>query len=98
MQEDIIVIGAGASGMMAAITAAVNGGQVLILEQLSQPGKKLYATGNGKCNYTNRYQEMECYRGEDRSFIERALGHFSCDDTLREFRRMGILPDRKSVV
>ena len=47
MQEDIIVIGAGASGMMAAITAAVNGGQVLILEQLSQPGKKLYATGNG---------------------------------------------------
>ena len=48
MQEDIIVIGAGASGMMAAITAAVNGGQVLILEQLSQPGKKLYATGNGK--------------------------------------------------
>lgn len=95
MQEDIIVIGAGASGMMAAITAAVNGGQVLILEQLSQPGKKLYATGNGKCNYTNRYQEMKCYRGEDRSFIERALGHFSCDDTLREFRRMGILPQER---
>ena len=50
MQEDIIVIGAGASGMMAAITAAVNGGQVLILEQLSQPGKKLYAKiGRASC-------------------------------------------------
>ena len=50
MQEEVIVIGAGASGMMAAVTAAGEGCKVLVLEQLSQPGKKIYATGNGKCN------------------------------------------------
>ena len=48
MQEEVIVIGAGASGMMAAVTAAGEGCKVLVLEQLSQPGKKISATGNGK--------------------------------------------------
>ena len=75
MQEEVIVIGAGASGMMAAVTAAEKGCRVLVLEQLSQPGKKIYATGNGKCNYTNDHQTPECYRGEDPEFIRKALEH-----------------------
>ena len=95
MQEEVIVIGAGASGMMAAVTAAERGCRVLVLEQLSQPGKKIYATGNGKCNYTNAHQKPECYRGEEPEFIRRALQHFSCGETLETFRRMGILPQAR---
>lgn len=85
MQEEVIVIGAGASGMMAAVTAAGEGCKVLVLEQLSQPGKKIYATGNGKCNYTNEHQSPECYRGEEPGFIRKALAHFSYRETLDTF-------------
>ena len=95
MQEEVIVIGAGASGMMAAVTAAEKGCRVLVLEQLSQPGKKIYATGNGKCNYTNDHQTPECYRGEDPEFIRKALAHFSCRETLAAFWKMGILPQAR---
>lgn len=95
MQEEVIVIGAGASGMMAAVTAAEKGCRVLVLEQLSQPGKKIYATGNGKCNYTNDHQTPECYRGEAPEFIRKALAHFSCQETLEAFRKMGILPQAR---
>ena len=45
--------GSGASGLMAGIMAARNGAAVTILEQNEKPGKKIYATGNGRCNYTN---------------------------------------------
>ena len=50
---DVIVIGAGASGMMAAIVAAGKGARVLVLEHKDKIGKKILATGNGKCNFTN---------------------------------------------
>ena len=51
--RDIIVVGAGASGLMAAIHAARCGASVLILEHMERPGKKLLMTGNGRCNFTN---------------------------------------------
>lgn len=92
LEEEIIVAGAGASGMMAAVTAAQNGGRVLLLEKLKKPGKKLLATGNGRCNFTNRRQERDCYRGTDMDFIWESLHKFSQEDTLRIFYEMGILP------
>ena len=52
-QQDVLVIGAGASGMMTAITAARRGLSVTVLEHMDKPGKKILATGNGKCNFTN---------------------------------------------
>lgn len=52
---DVIVIGGGASGMMAALTAAENGRSVVLLERQSRVGRKLLATGNGRCNL-NHYQ------------------------------------------
>ena len=51
--HDAIVIGAGAAGMMAAITAAQNGRRVLLLEKNDRPGRKLRITGKGRCNVTN---------------------------------------------
>lgn len=55
---DVIVIGGGAAGMSAAICAARNGAKTIIIDKNNKPGKKLYATGNGKCNLTN---EDICY-------------------------------------
>ena len=52
----LIVIGAGAAGMMAAISAAKNGipgSEILVLERNEKPGKKIYITGKGRCNLTN---------------------------------------------
>ncbi len=88
-----IVIGAGASGMMAAV-AASGQGKVLVLERLKRAGKKLSATGNGKCNFTNERVSPDCYHG-DRGLIASVLAQFSRDDTLDFFRGIGIYPKNK---
>lgn len=61
MSEQIIVAGAGAAGMMAAIAAARQGSRVLLLEQNEKPGKKLYLTGKGRCNVTNACNTEEIF-------------------------------------
>ncbi len=94
-QWDVIVIGAGAAGMTAAIVAARNGASVLILEKLDKAGKKLLATGNGKCNFTNAKMEADCYYG-DRNFVEHVLQQFSVIDALDFFRSIGIYPKEKN--
>ena len=73
---DVVVVGAGASGMMAAITAARNGAYVLVLEHMDRAGKKILATGNGKCNYTNEKQGLSYYRGENPAFVLPVLKQF----------------------
>lgn len=88
--NEIIVIGGGASGMMAAITAAEAGSQVLLLEQKEIPGKKLMMTGNGRCNFTNTNQSPNDYRGADPDFAWQVLRHFTYQDTLRFFMKLGI--------
>lgn len=58
-----IIIGAGASGLMAACELSKTTDSILILERMNQPGKKILATGNGKCNLTNLYMNENCFRG-----------------------------------
>ena len=94
-QWDLLVIGAGASGMMAAITAARENKKVCILEKLDKAGKKLLATGNGKCNYTNAVMHAECFHG-DHSFIEQVLNQFTVEDCLQFFHSIGIYPKNKN--
>ena len=94
-QYDIVIIGAGASGMMAAITAARNGKKVCILEKLDKAGKKILATGNGKCNFTNAVMNEACFHGE-KAFIQYVLDQFSVEDCLEFFRSIGIYPKSKN--
>ena len=61
MNYDIIVIGAGAAGMMAAITAGRQGARVCLLEKNEKPGKKIYITGKGRCNLTNACDTEELF-------------------------------------
>ena len=74
----IAIIGGGASGMAAALAAAENpGAQVVLLERQARLGRKLQATGNGRCNLTNLHALQGGYHGEDPGFQEYALGFFS---------------------
>lgn len=88
---DISVLGGGASGMMAAICAARVGASVVLLECNDSLGRKLLATGNGKCNFTNKYMKPACYFSQAPDFVETALGLFSEKDTVSFFRELGVL-------
>ena len=88
---DVIIIGGGASGMMAALAAAENGRSVLLLERQSRVGRKLLATGNGRCNLTNYNTSPARYHGEDGGFCAYALRAFDVGSTLQYFASLGLL-------
>lgn len=88
---DVIVIGSGASGMIAAIEAKKRGNDVCILERLSKVGKKILATGNGKCNLSNLSLKENDYRSEVPTFPYDVLKSHKVKDTLQYFEQLGIL-------
>ena len=95
--HDKIIIGAGAAGLMAAYSAceirndAMEKPDVLILDGEDDIGKKITATGNGKCNFTNTYQAEECYRSSDPAKAFRIIKSFDHMKTLELFKSFGIL-------
>lgn len=89
---DIIIVGAGASGLTAAIHAARKGADVLILEHMDRAGKKILSTGNGKCNFTNEKQGIAYYNGKNPAFVLPALRQFGVQETLQFFEELGIYP------
>lgn len=90
----VAVIGAGASGLMAAIAAARAGASVTILEQKEKVGKKILATGNGHCNFTNDRMDISCYHGND--FAIHMIEKFSVRETIAFFRELGIFPHERN--
>ncbi|BBE30600.1 flavoprotein [Tepiditoga spiralis] len=88
----IVVIGGGASGLMAAISAAKLGAKVTILEKMNKPGKKILASGNGKCNYTNINTNINNYHGKDKKFIESIINNFNVNSTIEFFKQIGVYP------
>lgn len=96
---DVCVIGGGAAGLVAAISAKRQGRSVLILEHTNRVGKKLLATGNGRCNFTNVNQDLSNYRGASSEFINTVLEQFGYEDTIRFFKELGIIPkDRNGYI
>ena len=91
-KRQVVITGAGASGLMAAIMAARKGAAVTVLEQNEKPGKKICATGNGRCNFSNLAKPDDAYRGEHPEFAEGALVQFSVEDTIEFFKEIGIYP------
>jgi len=68
---DVCIVGAGAAGLSAAITLSKTGKSIVVLDSNEKAGKKLYATGNGRCNLTNEYMEYEnCYHSENEKYVE----------------------------
>ena len=77
--------------MTAAIFAAREGAQVVLLEHKDRVGKKILSTGNGRCNLSNRLQEPFCYRSGQPDFPWKALGTFTLPMTLEYFEDLGVL-------
>lgn len=90
--ETVIIIGGGAAGMMAALTAAKTPGRrVILLERQQRIGRKLLATGNGRCNLTNTGAAIEHYHGEQADFAAPALAKFTPQDALDFFHSLGLM-------
>ena len=87
---NVCVIGGGAAGMLAALTAAEGGHRVLLLERQSRVGRKLLATGNGRCNLSNYNASPAHYHG-GAGFCDFALSQFDVGETLQYFASLGLL-------
>ena len=91
MQEyDTIVIGGGAAGICAAISAARCGQKVIICEKTGQIGKKVLATGNGRCNLLNETLNESYYNASSRELVKTVFNQFSKDQILKFFTDLGL--------
>ena len=92
---DVIIIGAGAAGLMAAATAARNGKQVLLMEKMEKAGRKIRITGKGRCNLTNARPPEEFKEAirTNAEFFEIAFAEFNNKATIRFFERIGVKLD-----
>ena len=85
------IIGGGASGMAAALAAAENPDvQVILMERQARVGRKLQATGNGRCNLTNLHAAEGGYHGDHADFADFAIGRFGPEAVLEWFRTLGL--------
>ena len=89
---DIVVIGGGAAGLMAGITAAQQGASVVVLERMKEPGKKMMITGKGRCNFTNAcpVEDFIPNLPGNGKFLFSALQQFTNEDLLRFFQERGL--------
>ena len=87
---DLIVIGAGAAGLMCAITAARRGRRVLVLERSNKVGKKILMSGGGRCNFTNLHVAPERYVSANPHFCKSALSRYTQWDFIALVEKHGI--------
>ena len=86
----VAIIGGGASGLVAAIVAARNGLEVELFEKSAKVGRKILATGNGRCNITNRHITAENYNSKEPSFVKEALKRFNTKEAKKFFSELGL--------
>ncbi len=97
MAKNVLIIGAGAAGLTAAISAARTGANVTVLEAQERPGRKLLVTGNGRCNLTNMAENLaEQYRGTGAALASGLIRKFGTAATLDFFHGMGLLTQVKN--
>ncbi len=90
MLKKVLIIGGGASGMMAAFVNARGNNKVTLIEHGSVLGKKILATGNGRCNFTNLNLSKDDYNGNHPSFVENALKRFDQNALIKLFETYGL--------
>lgn len=77
---DVVIIGAGAAGLMCAMQAAGRGRKVVVLDHSDTLGKKILISGGGRCNFTNLYCEPDCFVSSNPHFAKSALSRYTCGD------------------
>ena len=85
---ETLIIGAGASGLRAAVAAAEHS-RVVVVDGNDRVGKKLYATGNGRCNFTNALCRAEAYNAAEDGFVASVLSQCGTEETRSFFRSFG---------
>ncbi|MBQ9007627.1 MAG: NAD(P)/FAD-dependent oxidoreductase, partial [Atopobiaceae bacterium] len=85
---DVIVVGGGAAGLVAAITAAEAGALTVVLERDLECGRRILATGNGRCNFAN--VSLDAQRYNDPAFVGSVCGQTWLGDVLSFFRTSGL--------
>ncbi|WP_415846126.1 NAD(P)/FAD-dependent oxidoreductase [Stutzerimonas zhaodongensis] len=90
MQTDVVVIGAGAAGLMCAFTAAARGRKVLLIDHANKAGKKILMSGGGRCNFTNMYTEPANFLSGNPHFCKSALARYTQWDFIEMVGRHGV--------
>ncbi len=90
-QRNVIIIGGGASGIVAAISAAREGANVIVIEHKDRIGKKILSTGNGRCNLTNEDMNADYFRGDDTTIVTEVLDAFGYSETIQFFEQLGVI-------
>lgn len=88
---DVVIIGAGPAGIMAAIRSSQRGFKTLLIDKNDQIGRKILATGNGRCNLTNKNITLDRYHGGEAVFIDYVLKRFDQEKTMDFFTSQGVL-------
>ncbi len=94
--KTVAVIGGGAAGMLSAIAAAREGAKVLLFDANDKLGRKIYATGNGRCNVTNDVMNPDCYNKEAKELLDSVYGQWNRDDLIAFFRDLGVLMHQRN--
>ncbi|MBY6049585.1 NAD(P)/FAD-dependent oxidoreductase [Vannielia litorea] len=97
MTFDVIILGAGGAGLMAAATAGQAGARVLLLDHAEKAGKKILISGGGRCNFTNLGIEPGCYLSENPHFAKSALSRYTQWDFIDLVDRYGIAWHEKTL-
>nr|WP_197976965.1 NAD(P)/FAD-dependent oxidoreductase [Pseudomonas sp. CFBP 13727] len=104
MQEDhavrstpVIIIGAGAAGLMCALSAAQRGREVLLIDHANKPGKKILMSGGGRCNFTNMYTEPANFLSQNPHFCKSALARYTQWDFIAMVAKHGVLYHEKKL-
>lgn len=87
---DVVIIGAGAAGLMCAFTAAARGRQVLLIDHANKAGKKILMSGGGRCNFTNLYTEPANFLSGNPHFCKSALARYTQWDFIEMVGRHGV--------
>jgi predicted Rossmann fold flavoprotein len=87
---DVVIIGAGAAGLMCAITAAARGREVLLIDHANKAGKKILMSGGGRCNFTNLYADPANFSSHNPHFFKSALARYTQWDFIAMVDRHGV--------
>jgi predicted Rossmann fold flavoprotein len=94
---DVLILGAGAAGLMAAIEAGRRGRRVAVLERGNQPGKKILISGGGRCNFTNLHTRPDNFLSANPHFAKSALARYTPADFIHLIERHGIAWHEKTL-
>ncbi|MAG76430.1 MAG: aminoacetone oxidase family FAD-binding enzyme [Colwelliaceae bacterium] len=96
-QTDVLIIGAGAAGLMCAATAGYRGKSVTVVDMGKKPGRKILISGGGRCNFTNENASPEQYLCENPHFVKSALSRYTAQDFIELVDRHGLAYHHKTL-